>query len=362
VPEPNEARLRRWLYGLLVALAAVALLRIGWTALVRVNEAVHVLVIGGVLAFIFEPVVRGLDRILVARAASAAVLAVFLLAIVVGLGGLIGLAAFRQAQSLLAALPGLITAAQNAVPQWVSFLHANGIPFDPNTLLQQALSRFGDIGRGAITYSLAVVGSVVGLVTDLAIGVTIAFYILLDGRRMHEGWMRLVPPVWRDAVAEAEAVALQVLGGFIRGQVTVAVLFGVLVGLGMAWLGLPYPLLLGLQAAFFELLPTIGPFLGAVAPAVLALTLPYPHVLWVLIYFFAVQQLESTFLVPRISGHAVGLHPVAIIVAIVAGFELDGLVGAVAAVPLLGAGYALLRRYAAPWSAERPRRPWPRRP
>ncbi|HVB09646.1 MAG TPA: AI-2E family transporter [Bacillota bacterium] len=348
--EARDARLVRWLRGVLLGVGLVVFGRLLWVGLIHVNDAVHVLAIGGIMAFVFEPVIRVLDRVFVARAASAAVLAIVLLAVVGGIGGWLGLAAFHEAQALIAALPGFLTQAQNSLPALVNLLKQNGIAFDPNSLIQQGVSRFGSIGRGALTYSVAVVSGLVGSITNLAIGVTIAFYILLDGRRMHEAWRRLLPPGWRPAVAEAETIVLDVLGGFVRGQIVVAVVFGILVGVGMAWLGLPYPLLLGVQAAFFELLPTVGPFIGAIAPLILGLTLPYPHALWVLAYFFGAQQLESTFLVPRISGEAVGLHPIAVIAGILAGFQLDGLTGALLAVPALGVAYALLRRFAAPWS------------
>ncbi len=346
----RDARVARWVRVVVLGIGIIILVRLLWIGLVRVNDAVHVLLIGGILAFIFEPVVRLLDRVLVARAASAAVLLIVLLAAVGGVGGWIGLGAFHEAQALATALPGFITQAQNALPAVVNLLKQNGVPFDPNTLLQQALARFGDIGRGAITASVAVVAGLVGSITNVAIGLTVAFYILLDGRRMHEAWRRLVPPGLRQPVDEAERIVMRVLAGFVRGQIIVAAIFGVLVGVGMTLLGVPFGLLLGVQAAFFELLPTVGPFLGAVAPFVLALTLPYPHALWVLAYFFGMQQLESTFLVPRISGDAVGLHPIAVIVGILAGFEVDGLIGALLAAPVLGVAYALLRRYAAPWS------------
>jgi predicted PurR-regulated permease PerM len=353
----RDARVARWVAVVVLGVGGIVLVRLLWIGLVHVNDAVHVLLLGGILAFIFEPVVRLLDRVLVARAASAAVLLLVLLAVVGGVGGWVGLAAFHEAQALATALPGFITQAQNALPAVVNLLKQNGISFNPNTLVQQGLSRFTDIGRGAITYSLAVVGGIIGSITNLAIGITIAFYILLDGRRMHEAWRRLVPPAWRSQVDEVEHIVLEVLGGFVRGQILVAAVLGLLVGVGMWMLGLPYPLLLGVQAAFFELLPTVGAILGAVAPFIIGLTLPYPHALWVLAYVFAVQQLEGNLLVPRISGEAVGLHPIAVIVGIVAGFEVDGMIGALLAAPVLGVAYALLRRYGAPWSLGQ--QPWP---
>jgi predicted PurR-regulated permease PerM len=85
----------------------------------------------------------------------------------------------------------------------------------------------------------------------------------------------------------------------------------------------------------------IGPVLGAVPAVLLALLLPFPTVIWVILYFVAIQQFENYVLVPRVSGHAVGLHPLAAMMALVAGLELAGIPGALVAVPVAGVLWAL---------------------
>jgi predicted PurR-regulated permease PerM len=127
------------------------------------------------------------------------------------------------------------------------------------------------------------------------------------------------------------------LGGWVRGQLVLMLAIGVMAGVGFALMGLPGPILLGVAAALFEIIPMIGPFL-AFAPAVLvALSIEPSKALIVVAYAFVIQQLESNVLVPRIMRHAVGLSPLTVLTGILAGAALAGLPGAFLAVPLAGA-------------------------
>lgn len=341
----NEARLRAWALGLFVTLASLATLWVVWRAFLLVASAVSTLLLGAVLAFILEPLARVLDDLFRSRLMSALVL---LLVIVGGLAvgfGYLGVAAFRETQGLIATLPALVDKVQAAIPSWLATAQQWAGNVDLTGLGQTLLTHVEAIGRGALSFSLAFVGAATGMVTEVVIALVLAFYFILDGRRMRAGLYALLPQAWREPATTVETIVQRVFGSYVRSQLLVALVFGLLVGGGMGALGLPYPLLLGLQATVFELLPTVGPILAAVAPAALALTLPYPHVWYVLLYFLFVQQLESNLLVPRISGDAVGLHPVVIILVILSGFQVDGLVGALAAPPVAGTAYAVLRHF-----------------
>jgi predicted PurR-regulated permease PerM len=115
-----------------------------------------------------------------------------------------------------------------------------------------------------------------------------------------------------------------------------------LAGLGCWLLGVPYALVLGVLAGLFELVPMFGPILSAVPAVLVALFLPFPTVLSVVLFFFAVQQVESNILGPRITGHAVGLHPLGAMFALLAGLQLAGLLGALFAVPVAGILWVLV--------------------
>ncbi len=133
-------------------------------------------------------------------------------------------------------------------------------------------------------------------------------------------------------------------------------------GLGCWALGVNYPLVIGVLAFIFELIPLIGPVLGMIPAVVIALFQPLPLAVWVVVFFIALQQVESNLIVPRVSGHAVGLHPLGALLALLAGVELGGLGGALIGVPVVGVLWVMTMALYADATgqsrllAERPRR------
>jgi predicted PurR-regulated permease PerM len=171
-----------------------------------------------------------------------------------------------------------------------------------------------------------------------------------------------VPLERRQHLDFVEETVVRVAGGYLRGQLVMALTIGVLAGVGALLFGLRYPVVIGVVAGVLELVPMVGPVLGALPALLLALVLhPFPTVLWVGLYFLAIQQLESNVLGPRITGHAVGLHPIGALLALLGGFELAGVLGGLFAVPVVGVlwvlGSALYRRVRFGEAAPAPARP-----
>jgi predicted PurR-regulated permease PerM len=133
---------------------------------------------------------------------------------------------------------------------------------------------------------------------------------------------------------------------YVRGQATVSLLIGASSGIGVEILSLTgvwpdgssYALILGLWAMATEVIPYVGPILGAIPALVLAaIHSPYTA-LWVGLFYLAVHQLEGHVIVPRVMGQALGAHPLLVIFALIAGAELYGIVGALLALPMLAMG------------------------
>ena len=120
-------------------------------------------------------------------------------------------------------------------------------------------------------------------------------------------------------------------------------LFRSVSGVVYAILGVPYAVVLGVVAGILELVPIVGPIVAGTIAAAVSLTQPFPLVLYVVIAAVLIQQLENNFLVPRISGTAVGLHPLAALLAVLVGVEVGGVVGAIFAVPLTGLAWSIAR-------------------
>jgi hypothetical protein len=134
----------------------------------------------------------------------------------------------------------------------------------------------------------------------------------------------------------------RVVGGYIRGQLILSTLIGLLVGLGMALFRLPYAVLLGVMAFILEFIPIIGVFISGAACVLIALTQGWFLAVLVLAYFVVVHIIEGDIVGPRVVGRAVGVHPVVSMFALLAGADLFGIWGALFAAPLAGLVQAVL--------------------
>jgi predicted PurR-regulated permease PerM len=141
----------------------------------------------------------------------------------------------------------------------------------------------------------------------------------------------------------------QALLSYVKGQLALSVIIGASSGVGLWILGLTglmphggkYALIFGVWAGVTELIPYIGPWLGAAPPVVYALVQHPLSALWVVLLFLGIQQLEGHVVVPKVMGHSLRLHPLLVIFGLLAGGEIYGLAGALLALPLLAAGRAI---------------------
>ncbi len=200
----------------------------------------------------------------------------------------------------------------------------------------------GQVGR---------VASFFGFLAGMALVPIYTFYFLLEKQSISSRWTDYLPV--SDSRFKEELVFIldsinNYLIAFFRGQVLVAIIDGILYGIGFVLIGLPYAVLLGVMAIFL----TIIPFLGAIVTFVAALLIAivqfgdWKHPLLVVVVFSIVQTLESVVISPKILGDRVGLHPVAIIIAVMAGTTLlGGLLGGILAIPLTAALRVVMFRY-----------------
>ena len=212
------------------------------------------------------------------------------------------------------------------------------IPSDVQArLLELAQQTGGAVASGlqaGILRTLSFVTNTFGFVLGLIVIPFWLFYILYDQAKAMRGAFSLVPPRFRTDTLNLIRVVDDILSAYIRGQLLLCVFIGVMATVGLSLLGVRFPAVLGLVAGVFEILPFIGPIIGAV-PAVIVATIQAPLLgLWTLLLFVGIQQLENLLLVPRISGKAVQLHPAVIMVVLVLGNQIAGFWGLVLAVPV----------------------------
>lgn len=205
--------------------------------------------------------------------------------------------------------------------------------------IQRLLEGFAERIAGLL---VTMVSQIIGLV----IAPFLAYYLLRDIEAIKRRTIMYIPIPYRTKVNYLARQMNDVLNGFIRGQLVNSAIVGLLIAAGLAIVGIRYALFIGLIAGLLNIIPYFGPVIGFLPAFVLAIVKSPMTVFWVLVIFIVVNQLEASIISPRIIGQSVGLHPLAVIFAVLAGGELMGLIGMLIAVPIGGIVRILITYYA----------------
>lgn len=291
-----------------------------------------ILVVAALLAYALMPAVAYLTRWVPRWVAILVVYLAFVSAIG-ALGYLIVTAVVDQIGALSRHLTALIAPDHQGTSPLVQKLEQLGVP----------ASQIDAAGAQILAQTQVVAAGLVPLLEGLFNGVldavlvtVLSVYLLVDGERLIR-WLRTSAPIKHRPRVTFVFITLQsVVGGYIRGQLILCTLIGLLVGVGMELLGVPYAVLLGVMAFLLEFIPIIGVLISGATCVLLALTQGWLTALLVLAYFVFVHIIEGDVVGPRVVGKAVGVHPAVSLVALVAGGELFGIWGALFASPIAG--------------------------
>jgi predicted PurR-regulated permease PerM len=161
-----------------------------------------------------------------------------------------------------------------------------------------------------------------------------AVYFLIDWQRLNDGFSHLVPEKWRLQWMRLCQDISHVVREFIRGNLVVAVIVGVIVGAGMKLIGMEYAVLIGVICGIADLIPYFGPFIGAIPALLIGLILSPWMAVKVGMVILTTQLLEGNLISPKLMGKSVGLHPLLVVFVLLAGGELAGFWGMMLAVPV----------------------------
>ncbi len=202
-----------------------------------------------------------------------------------------------------------------------------------------------------VNIAISVVGTVVSSLITLAFIVMFSIYMSIDSEKFYKSFIEIIPPTYRD---EADTLLTRVagtMGAWLRGNITLMVVIGGTVWIGNLILGTPNPFFLGVISGLFELIPTIGPALALIPAVLVALTEGSSHLavsnftfaIIVLIFYLVVQVLENNFVVPRVMGQELKLHPLVVLIGILVGAASFGILGALLASPVIAMTKIILK-------------------
>ena len=319
--------------------------------------------LGGLLAYLLIPAVRLLERIMPWRErwprasrfiAINIVYLTGLLVIVAFLATVIPLAV-EETRHFIEGIPELYNSARETLES-LNDEYTRRVPENVRAEIQEAMEGVSGVvvsaAQGILVRTAAGVQHTLSIVIGLAIMPIFLFYLLKDQEQLSEGFFSMLHPSLRRHVRNVLAIADKTVGAYMRGQLILGAFVGLLVFAGLTVLGIPFAVLLAIISGVTELLPVIGPILGAIPGLLVTLANSPDKFFFVLILYVVVQQIENMLLVPRIQGEAVHLHPAVVMVVLIVGSEVAGIWGMVVAVPLAGVAKDVFLYFLNEWKIE----------
>jgi predicted PurR-regulated permease PerM len=361
VPEPSiqpRVEIPRWVQ--LVGLPLLLLLI--WVVAGAVRHVVFIFLVALLIALLLNPLVRGLGRVWIPRGLAVAIVYVSFAAVLALAILALATVVVQQTRSASHRVDAYFTtesgrshetgASQDLArfQHWLDAHHLKRIRVEKQG--QKFLTSIGtkDVEKyttKALNWAEGAGLAVVGLLFSTVLVVVVSVYMLLDMDRLARAADRRFPsaPGTRGLVERMERALLS----YVKGQVALSVIIGASSGIGLWVLGLTdllphggkYALIFGVWAGVTELIPYVGPWLGAAPPVLYALVQHPLSALWVVLLFLAIQQLEGHVVVPKVMGHSLRLHPLLVIFGLLAGGEIYGFPGILVALPLLAAARAV---------------------
>jgi predicted PurR-regulated permease PerM len=232
----------------------------------------------------------------------------------------------EQARAFWTAIPELLARAQ-------AWLMERGVLSRTLSFPEAVQQAAGGGGSDAVSAVVGAISGFVGGVFGLLTILILAFYLLLDSRKLFRHFVALFPRGERERVEDASRRISSKVSAWLAGQLTLAAIIGTTAGFGLWLFGVPYFYVLALIAGLGEMIPVVGPILSAIPAVGVALTVSPPTALFVAIFFLVQQQIENHVLVPKIMERQVGVSAGIVIIALLVGGSLLGIVGAILAVP-----------------------------
>jgi predicted PurR-regulated permease PerM len=208
------------------------------------------------------------------------------------------------------------------------------LPPDLQDTLDEALNRASTLAVEGVGHVLQRTSEWLSHIVELVIIPILTFYFLVDLPDLQQELVAFLPPTARQPVLTSARRLDRIVAGYVRGQITLMILAWLVVWIGLALLGMRYALLLGIVAGITRGIPIIGPVLGAIPIVGLALIQSPTVGVTVLVFFVALQVIESKVVLPLVMGHQLDLNGATILIALLAGNALFGLIGVFLASPV----------------------------
>jgi predicted PurR-regulated permease PerM len=353
----TKTQIPRWIQ--LVGLPVLVL--VAWAVAGAVRHVVFIFLVAVLVALLLNPLVRAVSRFWIPRGFAVALVYLAFAAVAIVLAVVVVIAVVDRTRSASNRIDTYFTVDRGQPPRtdaerdidhfqvWLNDhrlgrvkIRKQGQDFVDNIKakdVEKYSSRVIDFVEGAAIGTIKLLFSII-------LVIVISVYMLLDMPRLAARLDRRFPP---HAGSEPLLTRMEhALASYVKGQVLLSLIMGASAGVGLWVLGTiglvpnadKYAVLFGSWVAVTELIPYLGPWLGAIPPFIYALAVHPVSAIWVILLFLGIHQVEGHIVVPNVMGSALRLHPLLVIFGLLAGGEIYGLPGVLVALPLLAVGRA----------------------
>jgi predicted PurR-regulated permease PerM len=342
--EPSQQQVTLSLRTLVLLLLSVPLLLLLW----QLRSLIVLTMISIVLAASIAPIVDWAEQMKVPRWLAVVLIYLGLLATMIGTVLLIGPTIVEQIQRLISQVPVALRNLYNVAETWALNFN-NSRPDLASDLLNQILDVQGltrwliRSSQQLLIRSYSVTTGLVGGVFSLILAIFLSGYMLADSKTLVNNFLRLLPQPWDERLAAQVMPMSNRMGSYIRGRLLVSSILAIAITVSLSLLGLSdFALGLGAISGVTNLIPFLGPVLGAIPALVVASSQGGWLILWVLLLFVILQNVETYLLDPLLVGSSVGVHPLYQLLAVLGGTQVLGIIGALVVPPWIAGGAVLL--------------------
>ena len=332
----------RWVQLVLLPLALLGL----WALARAAGPVLLVLVAASILALILNPLVQMVERAHVPRGLAILLVLLGLFALLVGTGVLLSDPVSTQVTHFADAVPKFTRRANRDLADIQRWLNRNGIRVQIQQQGQTALQTLEkNVLKGSgnlVSFSRGILSKVVTVGFALLLALVLSIYLLVYGRQIGELTRRIMPPGDGTPEDDYPVLVQRAVFGYVRGQLLFSLVMGSSAALSLWAFGLigifpaggHYAVFFGAFYGLMELIPYVGPLLGAAPPVLVALFNDPLSAVWVALLFVALQQLEGHFVAPQVFRISLRINPILIILSLLLGYQVYGIPGALLALPV----------------------------
>jgi len=301
-----------------------------------------------IIVYLINPIVLKLEKRNISKTVSILMIYLFFGIAITTLAIFIVPEMVKNTKDLMTTLPQISLQYQSIFKGVMSFIKSSNWPDDIKTAIYKEIGNGAAIAQNLIMStlkkSLLTLFETVTMIFDFGVALVIAYYFIKDGEYFKRSVLSLTPRRWRNGMIGAGRDIHKILSKFIQGQLLTALIVGIMEVIGLFIIRVKYPLVLGCIGGIANIIPYFGPIIGVIPAVAIALIDSPMKVLWTFLVFAIVQQIDNSFISPKIIEGGLGLHPVATILVVLIGGEFFGILGMLMAVPVAAILKALAKR------------------